>query len=268
MLAKSSTTTDSNPSTDPLSVFDRAKARLGIRNKGSAADKPSAALASAPSSILEKFYSLKGGEKTAFFRSHKAELMAAEAADLRSTTQPSKTVATSRGAQSSVEQQFHSGSAVERSAFFWRVERLLLASEGQKGLRTPDLSRSLPQSSGNSDTSSKISDSQGAASALLEKFEAMKGAEKTAFFRANRPLLKAAADVVVVEETTKAHQIKAGTSGDLARRNFSTAQAAAPHRPAGADLLETFHTLNGTAKTAFFRANHLALKIAAANETR
>lgn len=206
-IVQSSTNTDSNDSPAPLSAFDRAKARLGIRNKGSAASKPSATLDSAPSSILEKFHSSKGGEKTAFFRSHKAELMAAEAAApvLPAALRPAAPLPTSPPAR------HREPSATD----------------------TPE--------------------------ALLEKFQGMTGAGKTAFFRANKSFLKAAAAVVSAREST----------GEApAVRNYSVAQAAAPHQPSGSDLLATFHTLSGTAKTAFFRANHLALKIAAANEAR
>lgn len=184
------------------SVFQRAKLCMGrIGNSRNETTRPPSATSA--QSLLDKFHGLKGGEKTAFFRAHKAELMEAEAAaPLRPRLeQPSASPAARRPVPSPTD--------------------------------TPE--------------------------ALLENFQGMTGAGKTAFFRANQSLLKLAAAVVSARESTGAAP---------AERNFSAALVAAPPMPAGADLLATFHTLSGTAKTAFFRANHLALKIAAAHETR
>jgi hypothetical protein len=209
MLPQYSTATDSNHSAAPVSVFERAKVRLGIGNKGSASDQPSAA--SGPSSLLEKFHSLKGGEKTAFFRANKAALLAADA------------IAQGNIPRHSSRKQEHQPPAAQ--------------------------AREMPSST---DT----------AKALLEKFSAMTGPGKTAFWRAKKSLLKAAAAAVEIQEAAHASQLATNAAGDRAARNFAVAQSEALPWFSGEKLLERFHSLSGTAKTAYFRANHAALKIA------
>lgn len=202
-------------SADRLSIFERAKARMGISRTGNAV---STAAVTPAQGLLEKFHTLKGGEKTAFFRANKAQLMAAEAA---ATVQLPAAV---------------------RPVPAQPAERPAVVRGGGASMETPD--------------------------ALLEKFLAMRGPGKTAFFRANKPLLKAAAAVVEVRENAAGTPSAGAGLEARAARNFSAAQAEAVTLVSGAALLEKFQMLSGTAKTAFFRANHTALKIAAANESR
>lgn len=237
MLPTSSPPADSAA---PLNVFQRAKARLRIGNSrnetgpaaATTARRPlpvgaqakrvqtssrpintQAALAATatPQVLLEKFHELTGGEKTAFFRANKTALFAAEAAARLALPPP--------------------------------IRRAMLTEPPAR----PAAAATPIQAAGETPE------------ALLEKFHGMEGIEKTAFFRANHSLLKVAAAVVGARESA---------DEDQAARNFSVALAEATPALSGAPLLERFNSLSGAVKTAFFRANHTALKIAAANETR
>jgi hypothetical protein len=102
--------------------------------------------------------------------------------------------------------------------------------------------------------------------ALLGAFHAMKGAEKTAFFRENRLLLKAAAAVVAVRESAQADALTSSSRETMAARGFSgqAAVAKASAKASPESLLQTFQALTGAERIAFWRANHSALKFAAA----
>jgi len=198
----------------PLSVFERAKLRVGI-----GVASPRVSQKQNPPSVgnlLEQFHGLKGGEKTAFFRANAEALKAEEKA---------------------------------------------LPAMGKKSIN-PALASKKPSAAKSPVV--QISPSGGAAAdALLEKFYSMKGAQKTAFFRANKQLLKAAAALVAIRETTAMGTISPAKDEASAVQYFEAAHALAPSQGAGDTLLGIFHSLSGTAKTVFFRANHAGLKVAA-----
>ena len=197
MQKKSSKPALETPQSPQPSVFQRARNRLLV-GLGAGAKPPSPAPATGPESLLERFYSLQGVAKTAFFRANREARKAAEVA-----APPSSAAA-------------HKASPAS-------------------GCKPPSPSPATGPES------------------LLERFHSLQGGAKTAFFRANREALKAA-EVAVPPSSAAAHKA-------------SPAPGCKPPSPSPAtgpeSLLERFYSLQGTAKTAFFRANYAALKLAA-----
>lgn len=164
-------------------------------------------------------------------------------------------------------ERFHALKGGEKTAFFRANKAKLMAAEAAAPLQSPAASRpKQPLPPARPAAARAMPNSTETPEALLERFHAMTGPGKTAFFRANKPLLKAAAACVELRESAPG-PMNAGLGRLEASgvRNFAVAQAEAVPPVSGASLLEKFQMLSGTAKTAFFRANHTALKIAAAN---
>lgn len=166
----------------------------------------------------------------------------------------------SSNSPTSLLENFHSLKGANKSALL----KADAASQDTKVNVSSPARPKLERSPANASSVSDIPSSTDTASALLAKFNAMTGPTKTAYFRSNKSLLKAAAAVVEIEEAAKAQPVKANASREQALRNFGHAQSEAVPWVPGKTLLERFDSLSGTAKTAYFRANRAALKIAAA----
>lgn len=274
-----------SPKVARLSIFERAGASLSRKTR--APLQQSHPAGTSRQTLLEKYQSLQGAEKITFFRANREALIPADAESSTSSSvnpaalvKPSLTnampahgdkprTAPTHGEAETLLEKFNKLQGSARTAFFRDKKSLLKAAAAAvEFFPAANASKQPPASAEPAQATAPVVGAKTETpEALLAEFQAMSGPGKTAFFRANQSLLKAAGAVVEARESARVTMAALAEREASAMRNFSVTQAQALPRVSGASLLAKFNLLTGSAKNAFFRANHAALKIAASSLT-
>ncbi|MES2923894.1 MAG: hypothetical protein V4819_20235 [Verrucomicrobiota bacterium] len=149
----------------------------------------------------------------------------------------------------------------EKIAFFRANKSLLLAADAERG-KAAKASESPQKAAVVEAPAGRSVDT--APEELLSRFYGLQGKAKTAFFRANKPLLKAAAAVVEKREAARVAAASRNEGEAAALRTFASQARAfeAKGTVPATLLLDEFQTLTGKERISFFRANRQALMVA------
>jgi hypothetical protein len=217
----------------PLNIFERAAARL---------NRPQAAAHAA-----RRDARLNGAQA----------VQAAPAAEKNSPKPRRENAGTDVGAEEFLE-KFHAMTGPGKTAFYRANKNALKAAAALVEIRE-SARKNLAAAAEKQTAITGEAD-------LLEKFQAMTGPEKTAFYRANKSALKAAAALVGIAEAAQSNQAVVAAAEAHAARNFAGMQNEPLPKLSGKTLLDRFRSLTGTAKTAFFRTHLGDLKLASIEE--